>query len=91
MKDFDFLRPFRDREWRRTHIWQHIVGGMVWFGVLHLPPLHPTDAQLLIWTTVIQGVWERYQREYDPFYPIWSMAWDTALAVLGCAILVGVL
>lgn len=88
MRLSDFLIPLRDRDWQKKHIWQHIVGGMIWWAILHLPPLHLTGGQVLLWTTVIQGVWERYQREYDPTYPVWSMVWDTALAVLGCALLV---
>lgn len=85
--DWDFLRPLRDADWRRTHILAHLLGGAVWYFVLHLPPLDLTSVQLLLWTTVIQGVWERYQREYDPTYPLWSMVWDTGLAILGCALL----
>ena len=37
------------------------------------------------WAGCVQGIWERYQREYDPTYPQWSMAWDTAFALFGAA------
>ena len=75
-----------DADWRRTHVWQHMVGGAIWIGVLCLPPLRLTVPERLIWVTVIQGVWERYQREYDPTYPVWSMVGDTVLASTTAAI-----
>ena len=88
----DWLIPLHPEgaDWRRTHILAHLIGGMVWWGILHLPPLHLTPGQMLLWVGVIQGVWERYQREYDPTYPYWSIAWDTLFGLAGAAVAIQV-
>lgn len=92
MKLSDFLRPFRDAEWRRVHVWQHLAGGVVWALCLQMPPFGDLDLwSQLFWVTFIQAVWERYQREYDPTYPVWSMVWDTGLAVVGGAVTLGLI
>lgn len=83
-----FLKNY-DAQWRRTHIFAHVFGGIVWSLILCLPPLQLTVWQRVMWVGIIQGVWERYQREYDPTYPLWSGAADTLLAVVG-AILFGI-
>jgi hypothetical protein len=82
--------PF-DASWRKRHIWQHVIGGVIWYLILLAPPFGSLDPWWRVyWATVIQGIWERYQREYEPTYPVWSMLGDTLCASFGatlCAII----
>lgn len=80
------------RTWWVRHGWQHVVGGLVWFLLLSLvPPTADLSPWVrLYWVAFIQGIWERYQREYDPTYPLWSMVGDWTLAVAGGALLAAV-
>lgn len=84
MTHSEWTRPLWDGEWQRRHVWQHLLGGVVWWGLLVLGGIAPWAA--VYWTAVIQGGWERFQREYEPTYPVWSMAADTLLAVVGAAL-----
>lgn len=89
----DWIRPFHDRAWQKRHLWQHLVGGAVWVVLLSLvaPTAGLPALTRLYWVCVIQGVWERYQREYDPTYPAWSGVADWVLTVAGAALTLAVL
>jgi len=79
-----------DADWRRVHVVPHLVGGVVHAAVLLAAILlvlagHPFWAAWVL-ATYVQGLWERFQREYDPTYPAWSMVGDTVIASVAAGV-----